>query len=111
MAYPLQNYPSATSANSANELLIFPPTASNGPLPAYRGLSDWAAGMIAVTRDDWIAHGCCRLKKEKCAASATEPNPATVGWARRCAHADSIPRGQVKSLPTRSLISSGLGSP
>ena len=95
MSQPLQNYPSVASAGSANELPVFPlisfnGSAANGSLPAYRdafaggvmlqpgscaGFGYWAARMIAVTRDDWVKHGCCLRKKEKRATPATKPNP------------------------------------
>lgn len=37
-----------------------------------------------------------------CAVSATVR--ACTGWVRHCAHADPIPRGQIKSLPTQKLL-------
>ena len=104
----LQNYSSAISTGSANELPDLRLISSNGTAAngSLNGINYWAARMIAMTREDWVKHGCCRRKKEKCAAPATVE---TVVWAVPVLSLSKRPTMSGAARPTFGSGSSGSG--
>jgi hypothetical protein len=79
MPQSLKNYSSAELIGNTNKSLHM--AATNGPLPACQvafavgaalqpyGIVYWAARVIALTRDDWVKHGCFYHKEKRGAAA------------------------------------------